>query len=152
MHPAATATCMTGLPSDSVVTAWARLLRAQRKALLLVEARLREAGLPQLGWYDALLEIERAGAAGIRPFALERAMLLQQYNLSRLIDRLERAGYVERRRAPDDGRGQTLHVTEAGRALRRAAWPIYAAAIQEAMGARLSPAEAEQLSELLRRL
>jgi DNA-binding MarR family transcriptional regulator len=143
---------MTEQPSDTVVTAWVRLLRAQRRALLLVEARLKEAGLPQLGWYDALLEIERAGEGGIRPFELERAILLEQYNLSRLIDRLERAGYVERRKARGDGRGQTLHSTEAGRAIRRRAWPVYAAAIQEAVGRRLSGAEADQLAALLRKL
>jgi len=143
---------MSDPPADAVVTAWTRLLLAQRRALGSVEARLKAAGLPQLAWYDALLEIERAGASGIRPFELERAMLLEQYNLSRLLDRLARAGYVERRKAAADGRGQTLHITPAGAAIRQSAWPVYAAAIQEAVGARLADGEAEQLARLLQRL
>jgi DNA-binding MarR family transcriptional regulator len=35
-------------------------------------------------------------------------MLLAQYNLSRLLDRIERAGLVERRACEDDGRGQLV--------------------------------------------
>ena len=59
---------MLGEPSEAVVSAWVGLLRAQRRALGLVEERLKAAGLPPLAWYDALLELERAGAAGMRPF------------------------------------------------------------------------------------
>src|ERR1700751_3913382 len=81
-------------PSQTVERAWARLIKAQRTALGSVEGALKAAGLPPLAWYDALLELERAGAPGLRPFELERAMLLEQYNLSRLLDRMERAGYV----------------------------------------------------------
>ena len=41
-------------------------------------------------------------------------MLLAQYNLSRLIDRIEEAGYAERRARADDGRGQVIVITAAG--------------------------------------
>jgi DNA-binding MarR family transcriptional regulator len=37
---------------------------------------------------------------------------LAQYNLSRLIERIERAGYLERRACEDDGRGQLIVITE----------------------------------------
>ena len=107
------------------------------------------AGLPPLGWYDALLELERAGAPGLRPFELERAMLLEQYNLSRLLDRMEKAGYVARHACADDGRGQIVAITPAGKAVRRRMWPVYAAAIEEALGRRLSKAEAKTLDALL---
>ena len=143
---------MSDEPSEAVVSAWVGLLRAHRRALGLVEERLKAAGLPPLAWYDALLELERAGAAGMRPFELERATLVQQYNLSRLIDRLERAGYVERSPCPGDGRGQFLHLTAAGRDVRRRSWPVYAAAIEEAVGSRLEEADAARLAALLRPL
>jgi len=143
---------MLGEPSEAVVSAWVGLLRAQRRALGLVEERLKAAGLPPLAWYDALLELERAGAAGMRPFELERATLVQQYNLSRLIDRLERVGYVERSPCPGDGRGQFVRLTAAGRDVRRRSWPIYAAAIEEAVGTRLDEADAARLAALLRPL
>lgn len=139
-------------PSESVVRAWARLERAHRAAQTSVEARLKEAGLPALAWYDALLELERAGSAGLRPFELQHEMLFAQYNLSRLIDRLAAAGYVARAASAEDGRGQVLTITREGRAMRKRMWPVYAAAIEEAVGRHLSSAEAATLADLLGRL
>lgn len=139
-------------PSESVVGAWTRLERAHRAALGIVESRLKKAGLPPLAWYDVLLELERAGDAGLRPFELQKAMLFAQYNLSRLIDRMAADGYVARAASADDGRGQVLAITRAGRALRRRMWPVYAAAIEAAVGAHLSDTEARTLGNLLGRL
>ncbi len=139
-------------PNTPVVRAWARLVKAQQLALASVEAALKAAGLPPLGWYDVLLEVERAGPAGLRPVELERTLLLAQYNLSRLVDRLERAGYVERRACQDDGRGQMIAVTEAGRAVRHRMWPVYARAIEAAVGRHLSARDALALDGLLGKL
>ena len=51
---------------DTVVRAWARLVKAQQSALLSIEHALKSAKLPPLAWYDALLELERAGFTGSR--------------------------------------------------------------------------------------
>lgn len=142
----------TSAPSDSVIRAWARLERAHRAAQSTVEARLKRAGLPPLAWYDALLELERSDPRGLRPFELQKEMLFAQYNLSRLIDRLEAAGHVARSASEEDGRGQLLAITKSGRALRRRMWPVYSAAIAEAVGSYLTEAEATTLGELLGRL
>lgn len=140
---------MTDTPSETTIRAWARLMKAQQIALASIERQLKAAGLPPLVWYDVLLEVERAGGSGLRPFELERAMLLAQYNLSRLIDRIERVGYVERRACEDDGRGQMIAITERGKALRRAMWPVYARAIEAAIGRPLSSQQAATLGDLL---
>jgi DNA-binding MarR family transcriptional regulator len=140
---------MTEIPNKTVIRAWARLMKAQQLALTSIELSLKVAGLPPLGWYDVLLEVERAGANGMRPFELEKAMLLAQYNLSRLVNRIERAGYVERRACDEDGRGQMIAITDAGKAIRRKMWPVYARAIEAAVGSHLSAKEAEALDGLL---
>ena len=139
---------MSGRPSEAVVRAWARLTKAQRQALVSIEQALGAARLPSLAWYDVLLELERAGGS-LRPTELEREMLLAQYNLSRLIDRMEKAGYVERRALREDRRGQTIVITSAGKALRRRMWSVYGPAIQAAIGDRLSPKQIDTLSALL---
>lgn len=139
-------------PSKTVVRAWARLMKAQQLALASIELALKAAGLPPLDWYDVLLEVERAGDNGLRPFELERAMLFAQYNLSRLIDRIERAGYVQRRVCEADGRGQLIAVTAAGKAIRRKMWPIYAQAIETAIGQHLPVTDAETLDAMLGKL
>jgi DNA-binding MarR family transcriptional regulator len=138
-------------PSDAVVRAWARLIRAQQAVLAAVEAELKAAGFPPLGWYDVLLELTRKDAA-LRPFALEQELLLAQYNLSRLLDRLEKPGYIERRPCPDDGRGQVVAITAAGRALVKRMWPTYRAAIARHVGSKLSEDEAARLAALLGKL
>ena len=53
---------------------------------------------------------------------------------------------------PGDGRGQIVVMTDAGREMLQRMAPVYAAAVQQAVGARLSPEEAEGLAHLLGRL
>jgi DNA-binding MarR family transcriptional regulator len=138
--------------SEGSADVWIALLRAQQTVLLKIERALREARLPALAWYDVLWELERAGKAGLRPFEIEQRMLLAQSNISRLIDRLEQQGYVERRPCEEDGRGQHVVITPSGRELRRRMWPVYAKALREAVGRRVSEGEATSLAGLLTRL
>lgn len=140
---------MTDGPSKATISAWARLARVQQQSLRSIERALKGAGLPPLAWYDVLLELERTNERGLRPFELERAMLLAQYNLSRLIDRLEASGYVERVSCEDDGRGHLIAITASGRAMRRRMWPVYARAIEDAIGRHLAAAEIRSLDALL---
>lgn len=140
-------------PSETTVTAWARLLRAQRITLQAVEAALKAAELPPLGWYDALLELRRADNGGLRPLDLEGRLLLAQHNVSRLIDRLQSSGYVLRQPCDSDGRGQLVVITDAGRDLLKRMWPVYRKAIQAHVGDKLGgDANAAALGELLQQL
>src|SRR5687767_8293578 len=139
-------------PSDAVVDAWIALMRAQQTTLLKIERAFREAKLPPHAWYDVLWELDRAGADGLRPFELERQMLIAQSNISRLIDRLVEQGYVERKPVEEDGRGQRVVITAAGREMRKRMWPVYSRAISDAIGQRVSEREAANLSGLLSKL
>lgn len=139
-------------PTDNTINAWVGLVRAHTRALSTIEAALKQAGLPVLEWYDVLLELERAEDQGIRPFELQNALLLPQYGISRLVDRLEKAGHLKRASSTDDGRGQLLFITATGKDVRRQMWSVYAAAIEEGIGSKLSPMEAETLAHLLSRL
>ncbi len=140
---------MKGEPSKTVIRAWARLLRAQQSALAKVERALKDAGLPPLAWYDVLLELDRAGEKGLRPFELERELLLPQYGLSRLLDRIEASGFVARHPCEEDGRGHVVVITKSGKTLRRRIWPVYATSLQSAIGANLTDDEATLLGDLL---
>ena len=134
------------------IIAWARLLKVSTRLLDVVERELKAAGLPQLAWYDALLELHRAGKAGLRPADLQKEMLLPQYNVSRLIDRLEGAGYAVRIPHPEDGRGQVLQITEAGRVLIRRMWRVYRRTVAENFASKLGKGDAGRLAELLKPL
>lgn len=139
-------------PSPTEMAAWARLVRVANALIDSVEADLKTAGHPPLAWYDVLLELERAGPAGLRPVALQQAMLLAQWNLSRLVDRMGAAGLVARRPCPDDRRGQILVATPEGVALRARIWPVYRRAVQRHFAARLGPEDLTALRAVLDRL
>lgn len=142
---------MNGIPSEDTVLAWARLVKAQRVVLGAVEDDLKAAGFPPLGWYDVALELRRAERA-LRPVEIEARLLMAQSNLSRLLERMVAAGYLARRTSAADKRGTEMTLTEAGHALLHAMWPVYRAAIQRHVGARLRAGEAAGLAAALGRL
>ncbi|MBX9590247.1 MAG: MarR family winged helix-turn-helix transcriptional regulator [Hyphomonadaceae bacterium] len=138
--------------TSSVIEAWAGLVRTERAVSDRIEERLKNAGLPPLDWYHVLHEVDRSPKGMMRQSGVQSRTQLAQYNLCRLVDRLEGEGLVERHQCQVDGRNNVVVITAKGRALHRAMWPVYAAAIEEQFGARLSPAEAEQLAHLLARV
>jgi DNA-binding MarR family transcriptional regulator len=113
---------------------------------------VKAAGLPPLEWYDALLEIGRAGADGLRPMVLDARLLLPQFGVSRLRKRLEGEGLMQTRPAPDDRRGTVVAITAARRAMRQRIWPVHAAAQEDVVAARIAPEERAPLPALLARL
>ncbi|UVK36336.1 MarR family winged helix-turn-helix transcriptional regulator [Mesorhizobium sp. AR10] len=139
-------------PSPAAIKAWARLMRVSRQLVESAEDTLKAGGLPPLAWYDVLHELAEAGEGGLRPFQLIERTLFAQYNISRLLARLEADGLVEKLRVADDGRGQTIRITGKGRETRRHMWAVYGKSIAELVDARLSADELETLSGLLGRL
>jgi DNA-binding MarR family transcriptional regulator len=130
--------------------AWALLLTAHATLVERVEAALAAADLPPLSWYDVLWELEKAEGR-LRMVELARRVVLTKSNLSRLADRLEDARLVERRAAPDDGRGYDLVLTRAGRAMRRKVWPVYEAQIKALFAAHVTVEEARIIGDALAR-
>ena len=139
-------------PSPQAINAWARLIRVSRQLVESAEDALKQGGLPPLAWYDVLHELAEAGEGGLRPFQLIERTLFAQYNISRLLARLEADGLVEKLRVADDGRGQTIRITAKGRETRRQMWTVYGKSIADLVGARLSQNELDTLSGLLGRL
>ncbi len=129
--------------------AWVAVQLYGAALLERVEAQVKTAGFPPLEWYDVLWALEREGP--LRQRDLASHMLLARYSLSRLVDRMEAEGLVERRECKEDARGQMVHPTEAGLKLRKQMWTAYGPAIQKSLS-RLTKAEAAQLAELLSKL
>jgi DNA-binding MarR family transcriptional regulator len=141
------------MPSDATTDAWIALVRAHQRALTSIETDLKAAGFPPLAWYDVLLELRRAAPDGLRPMEFEDRLLLAQHNVSRLLDRLEKAGHVSREAHESDGRGQRIHATESGLDLQKRMWPVYGAAIERHLGTKLAgDHETERLAQLLRKV
>ncbi len=135
--------------SEASVSVWARLLRVSQKLLADVELDLKSAGLPPLVWYDILLELKRARPHNLRPFRLQNEMLIAQYNLSRLVDKMVSAEVITREPCEEDGRGHTLKITKRGLELQKKMWPIYQKAIETHFSAHLEAPDLQALAAIL---
>lgn len=127
---------------------WVGLVRSHQRIRNAVDAAFKAEGLPPLEWYDVLLELERHGKP-LRARDLEHKLLLAQYNLSRLLDRLEKLRLIVRRPDPDDGRSRLIEISEQGLAIRRRMWPLYKRQVEGSVAHRLTTAEMEYLAGLL---
>jgi DNA-binding MarR family transcriptional regulator len=142
---------MTSLTRNTLA-AWTGLITGSGHLLSLIEGQLKDADLPQLGWYDVLWEVEKSSPSGLRPFELQSRLLLTQYNISRLLDRMAAAGLIRLAPSPDDGRGKIVFLTAEGRDMRCRMWPVYAQALQTGLHDRLSADEITSLAQITRKL
>lgn len=138
-------------PAASTAT-WASLLTAHAVLLEKIEARLKQAELPPLGWYDVLWALEKAPQQQLRMHELARQIVLSRSNLTRLTDRLEAAGLVARRQTPDDKRGAYATLTASGLAMRKRMWPTYQSAIDALFNRHIDRKEDALLGAVLRRV
>src|SRR5262245_32371253 len=138
--------------TDAKAHAWAVLLTAHARLVERIEAELAAAGLPPLGWYDVLWALESAAGRQLRMHQLADHVVLSRSNLTRLADRLEEAGLLERVAAAEDRRGAYCVITASGRALRKRMWPVYQVAVETYFGSHLSEREATQIGEILARV
>ena len=72
--------------------------------------------------------------------------VVSRSNVTRLSDRMEKAGLVARSDCPVDGRGTVCELTAKGRALRAKMWPLYKKQIESLFGKHLDAREAESLA------
>lgn len=138
------------IPSDPVQRAWVALGRVSQSVQCHVESALKDAGFPELSWYTVLWELERAGKP-TRPKDLAIPLFILPYQLSRLVDRMEKDGLIKRIACKEDKRGHLLEPTPKGFALRKAMWTVYAPAMDDALS-RINDKEALELARLLNKL
>lgn len=131
--------------------AFGSLLRAYIAVLRRVEEHSRRTGALPPDWYDVLLALEYAPEGRLRVGELACHVTVSRSGLTRLVDRLEEAGLVDRKIHPTDRRSFEVILTAKGREERERTWPFYAQAIAEEFGSRYSEEEAVQLADLLSR-
>ena len=81
---------------DPGVEAFGAFLRAHAVVLRRLEDDLEGEGGVPLGWYDVLLTLERAPGRRMRMQELGDAVVLSRSRVSRIVDELERQGFVSR--------------------------------------------------------
>jgi DNA-binding MarR family transcriptional regulator len=117
--------------AEEETAAWRAFLRCHSLMLRQIESDLAEAGLPPLGWYDVLWALYEAPENHLQPSALADSIVLSRSGLSRMVDRIEEAGYVRRRACPGDRRAIHVELTAEGRRMLEEMWPVYARGIAD---------------------
>src|SRR5215475_3543039 len=132
--------------------AWSTLLIAREHVMSRTEHALAEAGLPSLAWYDVLWALEQAPGGRLRMFELAEKLVVARYNLTRVADRLVRAGLIERESCSSDGRGAFCVLTASGRRMRARMWPTYRSVIEDLVATHIAPGELAVIDESLSRV
>jgi DNA-binding MarR family transcriptional regulator len=127
------------------VALWLRLAHVFRKVDRVMMDQLRSQEL-SLAQFDVLAQVGRR--EGLSQQEVADALLVTKGNVCQLLDRMERAGLLQRQQ---EGRTNRLFLTEAGQQLYATAVPAHEALIAQQFAA-LSATEQAQLRKLLRKL
>lgn len=138
--------------SAAELGAWRGFLRAHAALVRDLDAELEAAHDLPLTSYEVLLFLHDAPGRRLRMSELAGSLLLSQSGTTRLIDRLVRAGLVERERCEQDARGMYAVLTHAGQARFREARPTHLSGVRRLFLDQLGPAELRALGDLWRRL
>jgi DNA-binding MarR family transcriptional regulator len=129
-----------------------RFLRAHAAVTRQLSARLESQHGLTLSDYDVLIQLYLAPGRRMRRIDIARLVLLSPSGITRLLDGLERAGWVEKVRCDSDARVVYAALTEEGTKKCEEARETHLADLQELFSSRFSGDEHEALAELLGRL
>jgi DNA-binding MarR family transcriptional regulator len=144
-----------GANGNDPLPSWSTLVTVYQAVLHDVVAELDRHGRMDSGVFSALAYLARAEPAHRMPMAeLQRAMhpRYSQPGFSRLVQRMEHDGLVERRTDANDRRATVIVTTRAGRAQFRAANAVYGDALQASFGRHLGPADHARVAAILGRV
>lgn len=130
--------------------AWRCFLKAHSRVTAAIEQDLETAGVMPLAWYDVLYALHQASDHRLRMHELADAVVLSRSGLTRLVDRLDKAGLVQRKPCPEDGRGQLAVLTRDGTTALRRTWPVYEKSIQTRFAQGLNADDSKRIANVLR--
>ncbi|MBE9226360.1 MarR family transcriptional regulator [Phormidium sp. LEGE 05292] len=110
---------------------WKIFLMAHTRLVNRVEQDFKQAGLPPFEWYDVLIALKQAPDQQMRLSELAQELLVNRTNVTRLADRLENAGLIQRKVCKDDRRGAFAVLTKAGLEMQQKMWTVYSQSIAQ---------------------
>ncbi len=129
-----------------------RLLGAHSAITRELSAQLVEQHGLTMSEVEVLLLLSRAPEHSMRRVDLSRDVRLSPSGVTRMLDRMEATGLVEKGACKQDARVSYAVLTEAGMAKLQEAWPDHVAAIERLLGERFDDRELEALKQMLDRV
>ncbi len=141
----------TTVSDDALITTFGRLIEVQGRLERRLGAELEaHCDLP-LAWFEVLVRLGRSDDGQLTMGALAEQVTLTTGGVTRLVDRMEAAGYVARLPCPTDRRVAYAAITKAGRRKLAEASEVHGANLRETF-AEFSDRELTVLDRLLDRL
>jgi DNA-binding MarR family transcriptional regulator len=138
-------------PDATQLAVWRQFLVVHATIVRQLERELLEQRELPLSWYDVLVQLQEAGGK-LRMQQLAARLLVNKSSLTRVCDRMEELGLVERRSAPDDLRGVVAVLTRDGRETLRRAAPVHLRGVYRHFSRHLSEADVATLHRILGKL
>jgi DNA-binding MarR family transcriptional regulator len=132
--------------------AWRGFLRTHREVVSVLDEELQRAHDLPLSSYEVLLLLAESPRGRMRMGELAEGLLLSRSGLTRLVDRLERRGLVQRERCEEDARGLFARITTRGREVFQAARPDHLDGVRRHFTSRLDADELDRLAATWRHL
>ena len=138
--------------NEERMAAWMALMQAHAAVVAGLEDRLvKDRGLP-LSWHEVLVHLAAAPDGKLRMQDLARSVLLSKSGVTRLVDRMEESGLVERTACASDRRVIYAAITDRGRGEFTEALPIFVKGFEEHFARFVSDADAKALRASLQKV
>ena len=134
------------------LAAWRGFLRVHSALVKALDAELEAAYRMPLSHYEVLISLRHAPERRLRMAELADAVLLSRSGMTRLVDRLERQGYLRRDSCDTDARGSFAVLTDAGAELLERARPAHLTEVRERFLHHLDEDELATLAGIWERL
>ncbi|MCI0712950.1 MAG: MarR family transcriptional regulator [Chloroflexi bacterium] len=135
-----------------MVETWRLFITTHATLIGIIDKEMADADVVPLHWYDVLIELYEAPDRKLRMHELAERVVLSRSGLTRLVDRLEKAGYLQREVDPEDRRGFFTVITDEGVNALRTGWKVYEQGIKEHFARFLSEEEAIILQNAFTRM
>lgn len=129
--------------------AWGALTRTHAAIVGRLQEALAASDFPPLPWYEVLATVADAPEQRMRMGDLAEALVITRGGLTKLVDRLIKAGLMERTFCETDRRVSYATLLPAGLDLLSEMHPVVVAELKTAFAANLSERQADELRQML---
>jgi len=140
------------LGADPHREAWIALCRAHAGLTGRLQEALTDAGMPPLAWFEVLNAVAATEDQRMKMGDLAAALVISRGGLTKLVDRLVKAGLLERAYCAEDRRVSYAVMTTSGREMFVEMQPVVVAELRTAFTASLSARQAAVLRDSLQKI
>ena len=134
---------------DSVAL-FSELIRFETELWNAVTARLKSKHALELHYFEPMQVIARTADCRVQEIA--EALSITVGGTSKLVDRIEAAGWCQRQQNPEDRRSSYIKLTTAGRRLLAAAEPTFTQEVEARLRTPLTSRQFQELSATIGKL